>query len=42
MAAYEKLFYANVIASIGTLFQGILILTGGIVSFTYLGKGANG
>jgi hypothetical protein len=41
-ASYRKLFWGNVILGVGMLLQAALILTGGIVAFSKLGKGEPG
>lgn len=40
--AYRTLFWGNVILGVGVVVQAILILTGGIVVFSKLGKGEPG
>ena len=40
--AYRKLFWGTVIMGVGVFVQAILILTGGIVVFSKLGKGESG
>jgi hypothetical protein len=41
-SSYRKLFWGNVILGVGMLLQAALILTGGIVAFSKLGKGEPG
>ncbi len=40
--AYRKLFWGNVVLGVGVVVQAVLILTGGIVVFSKLGKGESG